>query len=211
MATTLRFGASRCFFGALVLVLGASSCSTNPVLSPSGVISSATDAAIELMQDAYILQDASVVQDSGSSLDASTNEVDAGAMCHSLVHVGSLVTLKVQPGVAPSPTGGSAADGVYFLSAINAYGNALPGSYKLQSTLEKRGNKVDVLESDERGDRRKSGEGIVIGTSMRINETCAFPTRRLQSEQAPFSATSTEIRLYGNVMGVVVEQIYTRK
>ena len=180
-------------------------CSTGPSGTPASVLATAADASVDYVEDA------SIVQDAAPALDANSTQVDAGMMCNMLEHAGETVALKLQSGAAPPPTGGTAADGLYALSAINAYGSASEISYKLRSTLEKRGESVDVLESDDRGDRRKTGDAVVVGTTMRITETCAFPARRLQTERAPFSTTSTEIRLYVNVSGVVVEQIYTRK
>jgi hypothetical protein len=97
------------------------------------------------------------------------------------------------------------------LTATTVYGTQRPIQGRSKSTLEKAGLIVNVVTDDGQGDARKTGNGVVQGTTLNLTETCAFPKRALKVERAAFTATASDIKLYGAAGGLTFEQTYTKQ
>jgi hypothetical protein len=145
--------------------------------------------------------------------DAANIDIDAGPNpeCNAVAQEGASVSATGSTSAAPKPTGGTTVDGIYVLTTIVGYGSAQAIPYKNRSTLEARGLIVNVVEDTGKGDVRKTGSGVVTGTTLTLTETCAFPKRRLLTEQASFTASATEILLYGASGGITFVQTFTKK
>jgi hypothetical protein len=182
----------------LCLVFGAASlaCSSSapaPALVPDSGAQEADAAATDAQADA-------------GSVDAAPNPE-----CNSLIQLGTAVSASFSKGPAPTPTGGTTVDGMYVLTAIVGYGAGPGFVYSLKSTLEAKGLQVNVVEDNGTGDKRKTGNGVVSNTTLTLTESCAFPKRRLLVEKAAFTATATEISLYGQVGAFTLVQTYTKQ
>jgi hypothetical protein len=153
-------------------------------------------------------------QDAGATdAQADTATVDAAPNpeCNSLTQLGTAVAVTFNKSPAPPPTGGTTVDGVYVLTSIIGYGTGAAFSLSSKSTLQAKGLEVNVVEDTGTGDKRKTGTGVVQQTALTLTETCAFPKRKLLVEQASFTATATEISLYGQVGPFTLVQTYTKQ
>jgi hypothetical protein len=152
------------------------------------------------------LRDAATARDAAIEVDA-----EPDLECNSIAQQGSIVRATGSADPAPKPAGGTTVDGTYVLTSVVGYGSAQAIPYKNRSTLEAKGLVVNVVEDTGKGDVRKTGTGTVVDTTLTLTETCAFPKRKLLIERANFTATATEIHLYGSAGGITLVQTFTKQ
>ena len=146
-----------------------------------------------------------------AAMDAAAPTDAADAQCNSVKQQGSVVTATASADKAPVPAGGTPASGAYVLTSVVEYGASQLIPYQNTSSLEVAGTTVYIVENTGKGDKRKNGDGTVNGTHFTLKETCAFPARSLLVEEADFTATDSQIMLFGAVGAVTLVQTYTRK
>jgi hypothetical protein len=168
--------------------------------------SSSTNLPVRLEDGDSGLRDAETTSDSAIEIDAGPN-----LECNAIAQQGSSVSATGSADPAPKPAGGTTVDGTYVLTSVVGYGSAQAIPYKNRSTLEAKGLVVNVVEDTGKGDVRKTGTGTVVDVTLTLTETCAFPKRKLLIERANFTATATEIRLYGSAGGITLVQTFTKQ
>ncbi|NOU29505.1 MAG: hypothetical protein HOO96_16500 [Polyangiaceae bacterium] len=151
---------------------------------------------------------------SSSSSSGGSSGSDGGNQCNTLTQEGALVRMaSANPGEPPAAKGGTIATGKYTLTSATYYKTVteLPISAKL--TLEKLPGDTFAAISTKNGneDRRSTATIATSGATLTLTETCAFPSEIAPPGSAEYTATATELRLYGKVDTLVLEQVYTKK
>jgi hypothetical protein len=141
----------------------------------------------------------------------SEDPADTPSECNALVNDGPVVGFVVAGATAPSPAGGTIADGVYQLTAANIY--AAPAGFtndtQLSSVMQVKGTVAQQVGSIDGEESRYTTKLTVSGTMLTAVDTCPEP------ETASFglTATPTEFRLYAVPPGttMTLEQVYSKR
>ncbi|HEX7478680.1 MAG TPA: hypothetical protein VF331_12800 [Polyangiales bacterium] len=140
-----------------------------------------------------------------ASMDGST------AACNAVVDDGPLVTMTAVASAAPSPVGGTIADGTYVLSAATLYtgpggstaasGGAFSGVFQIKGTTMLQVGTVSGKEE------RYVTTFTTSGTTLSTNDTCPVA----KSETHSFSANPTGFTVYDATGNGTFEQAYTKR
>ena len=115
---------------------------------------------------------------------------DTGDGCNSVVQVGATVTATCAPGGAPAATGGTIADGVYFLTDSRFFG-ACPSSALAQTLVVSRGTVQSIVTMAAGETLRKSLRYDLLGATMLQTQSC--PVNVLT--RGTFTATPTTLTI----------------
>jgi len=138
---------------------------------------------------------------------ACTAETGRPFLCNTLVNDGPTITVMTSSDPAPVPLGGGLVDGTYDFSAGTFYGPATVDVPTIRAVLEISGRTMQQVGSIDGDERRYSSTWSISGTTLSTTDTC--PTS--YSESFEFTATATELRIYGELDSGILEQIYTRR
>lgn len=196
-------------------LLGAAACSSTPAASDAGADASttptdgatpATDGATPPTDGATPPVDAAI-PDAPPPVDAGADApvqitcsgVDAGAQCNTVVNGAAIVPLVADTGALPTGTGGSVADGRYYLTLLTSYpGSALRTDLVLRQTLELCGGaRTGQLVNDENGaTKRKTFSFTQAGIVPNITQTCQSQADDPNIPYVSYTATATTLTFY---------------
>lgn len=133
---------------------------------------------------------------------------DAGASCNTLTNDATSVAI-VQAGVAtPTGTGGTIADGRYFLTDLQGYTGNLLGALTLKQVLVTCAG-VGQLVSDEATQNHKTFTYAPAGTAPNIVTKCSTQVPDQDIPYASYTATPTTLTLYSTTYAFSVT--YTKQ
>lgn len=147
--------------------------------------------------------------DSGSDAPTACTQLpDAGAACNTLTNDATSIAIA-QAGVpTPTGTGGTIADGRYFLTDLKGYdGNAL-GALTLKQVLVTCAG-VGQFVSDEATQNHKTFTYAPTGTAPNIVTRCSTQVPDVDIPYASYTATPTTLTLYSTVYAFSVT--YTKQ
>lgn len=138
----------------------------------------------------------------------SSGSSGSSGACNNLVNDAPTVTATEIATAAPTPAGGTIADGMYALTALTAYtgvggqtGNLALMASEVQTisgtTMQQDGT-INGQES------RYTTTISTSGTTLSTSDTCPSPSTATHG----YTATATELRIYDNMTGYTLEQVY---
>jgi hypothetical protein len=200
-------------FAAAATVLVLVACSS----SSDGGGTSGADAAAGT--DSSSSTDGSSSADTSTATDSSTTDTsttactafpDAGASCNAIVQGGTDKTPTAHVAALPDGTGGTIADGRYYLTGFDTYTGSALGGVTLKQTLELCGG-VGQFVNDEPGKptRHKSFTFAPAGNAPNVTTTCSTEVPDTNIPYSSYTATPTTVTFYSTVFAFSVT--YTKQ
>ena len=146
----------------------------------------------------------------GADAGACTQPPDAGAACNTVVNGASFVTITQVASTTPTGTGGTIADGHYFMTKLEGYtGNGL-GSLTMKQTLDLCAG-VGQLVGEEKGPvvYHKIFTLKTSGTGIDATGTCSTQSPNVDVKYSSYTATPTAFTLYSTALSFSVT--YTKQ
>jgi hypothetical protein len=150
---------------------------------------------------------------SGCVFGCSSDSDTASSACNSLVADGPTLPYTSVAAAAPTPAGGTIADGTYALATMSVYtgvnGSTAPVLTSTVSVVMAfAGNTVQEVTVMNGQERRYSAIFSVSGTTITMTDTCP-----VQGAEPPiqFTASATELRLYATTSGFPAEAILAKR
>jgi hypothetical protein len=148
---------------------------------------------------------------SNSSTSSSSPGSDGSTACNDLVDDAAAVEGTEVAASAPVASGGSIADGTYVLTAVTAFtgpGGATGDTGVMASAvLVIAGTTMQQVGRINGQESRYTTTITTSGTRVSTMDTCPAP----MADAHPYTATSTELRIYDSSSDVTVEQKYARR
>lgn len=217
----LRFRSSLSVLFLVGVGVGAAACSSSTTASDAGVTdASVSDSALPQTDSSIPQADSSVAPDSAapdSSVPDSSmpmiacSSADAGAQCNTIVNGATDVPLATVATALPTGTGGTIADGRYYLTGFTAYAGSPLKNVTLRQTLEIcGGGKTGQLVNDEAGQTKRKGFTVApVGIVPNTVQTCQSNPTDADIPYSSYTATATTFTLYSTVY--VFSATYTRQ
>jgi hypothetical protein len=138
----------------------------------------------------------------------STPGAGGGAVCNNLTVTGDFIPQTAGTGTAPTPTGGTIADGTYVLTKVEVYSPATPNADLLKVTMKVTGKVVQWVSVTSAGAAvtTQSYTTEIFGTNWSLTGTC--PSAAISPVPPPrFTASASGLLLF--IAGQV--QTYTKQ
>jgi hypothetical protein len=130
--------------------------------------------------------------------------------CNALPADGPAVAAMISTATPPVPSGGTPTDGTYNLSALTLYTTApvtAPTS-TISAVFQIKGNTVQAVEVIDGQEKHYTSTFTASATSFTISDSCPAPTA---AQSYPYTATSTQLRIFSTTTAGFVEQTYTKR
>jgi len=124
-----------------------------------------------------------------TAADGDPGDIGPAPDCHQLPNCAADVTFQTASGTAPTPAGGTVADGLYALTAAKVYGMAAPPGVTVKVTQFKDGDTMYSVAKTPNSEGRTMGTVAFSGTDVVLTQTC--PGSGEQSRK--YTATSTQL------------------
>lgn len=137
----------------------------------------------------------------GTDAGACTQPPDAGTACNTLANGASFVTVTPVASGVPTGTGGTIADGHYFMTKLEGYTGTVIGSLKMKQTLDLCAG-VGQLVGDEAGPPvyHKSFTFKTTGTAIDVTTTCSTQSPNVDVKYSSYTATPTTLTFYSTTL-----------
>jgi len=131
----------------------------------------------------------------------------AAAACNALIDDGPRVAFMTSGATAPTPTGGTIADGTYELTALTIYGTGTAPNGMFSVVSQVTGNTMQQVGHENDVERRYTTTFTISGTTISTQDSCPAP----DSGEHSLSATATEFRIYDTTPAGILEQTNTKR
>jgi hypothetical protein len=132
----------------------------------------------------------SIVSDIVAQKDGGPSDAGGSGVCNTLVNAAPVVSKTTNAGPTPAATGGTIADGTYFLTRMDKW-NGITGANTHKETWVFSSGTIQVVTDNESdgGTKHASGTYATSGSTLTFTVTCPGA----QTVSMPFTATATEL------------------